>query len=663
MRSYKIISIQAFLVCMLITFQTFGQDKEITTYELEEVTINFDTIPSDNYLLSVDDYMNQRNDLQVVKRGGFAFEPIIEGFTDGQIAVSIDGMRVFGACTDKMDPATSYLEPVNLKQLSVLKENESQMYGTALGGTLMAEMKYPDFKKPLEVGVQTAYSSNSNGFDGNVYVEKGITKKWAVRYSGAYRKHDSYTDGNNELVRYTQYEKMNHTFTSTYKISSDEKLTALLMYDHGKDIGYPALNMDVSSAKAVMGNVGYAKHYHEGFINHFEAKVYYNDITHVMDDTKRENVAMHMDMPGRSKTFGAWALVKKQMENHQLSLKGDFYSNHLFADMTMYSPTGGVNMYMLTWGDIQRNSFAFNLQDEWKLDPRLTLLTNARVEWSSTDLQNEMARKQFETLNHFIDGPRSDLSGSLSALFKYKLTSSIESKFGVSYTSRMPSASELYGFYLFNANDRFDYVGTPDLKNEKATSLDFSLRYHKESWQIGFRGKASFIDDYIVGIIDEDYDPMTIGALGVKRFQNVESATTSHLELFAGVSLSKQLDYNFNLVYENGYIDAIHSPMPYQRPLTLKNKLNYQFHKLTSSFYYEHSLGMQSPSEALGEQKTDPYHLINLDFSYPIELKNSHLFLELGVHNLLNSYYIDPFAWNGIPNSGRNIKTSIRFII
>ncbi|WP_082026526.1 TonB-dependent siderophore receptor [Flammeovirga sp. OC4] len=663
MKRYLSISIHTFLVCMLIPFYTTAQEKKLTTYHLSEVTISHDTIPSENYLLSVDDYMNQRNDLQVVKRGGFAFEPIVEGFTDGQIAVSIDGMRVFGACTDKMDPATSYLEPVNLKKLSVLKENESQMYGTALGGTVMAEMRYPDFSKPLEVGVQTAYSSNSNGFDGNLYVEKTISDQWGIRYSGAYRKHDSYTDGNNELVRYTQYEKMNHTLTSTYKLSSAEKLTALLMYDHGMDIGYPALNMDVSSAKALMGNIGYTKHYDQGFINHLEAKVYYNDIKHVMDDSKRENVAIRMDMPGSSQTLGAWVSVNRKTNNHTLTLKGDFYSNHLFADMTMYSPSGGVNMYMLTWGDIRRNSFATNFQDEWKLDPRLTLLTNVRLEWASTNLQNELARKQLETMNYFIDGPRSDLSGSFSALFKYELNSSIESKFGVSYTSRMPSASELYGFYLFNANDRFDYLGTPDLKNEKVTSFDFTLRYHKENWQIGARGRASFIEDYIVGVVDENYDSMTSGALGVKTYQNVEGATSTHFEVFAGVAFSKQLNYNLNLVHENGYIDALHSPMPYQRPLTIKNKLSYQLQKLTSSFYYEYSIGMQSPSAALGEQKTDPYHLVNVDFSYPVKLKNNRLYLELGIHNLLNSYYIDPFSWNGIPNSGRNIKTSIRFII
>lgn len=666
MRNLFSSSIHLLMGCMLITTSLFAQHQhtDLKTVYLDEVTVEIDTIPEENYLLTVDDYMTQRNDLQVVKRGNFAFEPIIEGFSDGQIAVVIDGMRVFSACTDKMDPATSYLEPVNLKKLTVLKENESQMYGTALGGTVTAEMKYPNQSNDLKIGVQTAYSSNTNGFDGNIFIDKKINSKWGIRYSGAYRKHNSYTDGNNELVKYTQFEKMNHTLTTSYKLSDIDEFTGLLMYDHGKDIGYPALNMDVSSAKAIMGNIGYKKHFTDQFIHHLEAKVYYNDIKHVMDDTKRENVAMHMDMPGESQTFGTWVTVHHESENHQSSAKIDFYSNRLYADMLMYSPTGGVNMYMLTWGDIQRNSIATTLQDNWKFHDRLSLLTNIRLEYAGTNLQNEIARKQFETLNYNIEGPRIDLSGVFSAQFKYDLTKEIEAKVGGAYASRMPSASELYGFYLFNANDRYDYVGNPNLKNEKSTSFDFSMRYHTENWEIGLRGKKSFLSDYIVGVVDEKYDPMTPGALGVKRYQNISSATSSHLDFFTKFYFIPNVNYALNLIYENGYINELHSPMPYQRPFTIKQKIDYQFKKLTTSLYYEYCNGMQSPSTVLGEQKTDAYHLLNVDVSYPVPLKNNNkLFIGVGIHNLTNTYYVDPFAWNSIPNMGRNIKVSLRIII
>ena len=40
--------------------------------------------------------------------------------------------------------------------------------------------------------------------------------------------------------------------------------------------------------------------------------------------------------------------------------------------------------------------------------------------------------------------------------------------FGLGYGERAPSVSEGYGFFLFNSFDNYDYIGNPNLKNEKA---------------------------------------------------------------------------------------------------------------------------------------------------------------------------------------------------
>ena len=39
-------------------------------------------------------------------------------------------------------------------------------------------------------------------------------------------------------------------------------------------------------------------------IDNWETKLYFNTITHTMDDTKRPVVPIHMDMPGWSDTYG-----------------------------------------------------------------------------------------------------------------------------------------------------------------------------------------------------------------------------------------------------------------------------------------------------------------------------------------------------------------------
>ena len=44
--------------------------------------------------------------VNMIRRGNFAQEPTIRGLNAAQINVTIDGMMVFGACTDKMDPVS-----------------------------------------------------------------------------------------------------------------------------------------------------------------------------------------------------------------------------------------------------------------------------------------------------------------------------------------------------------------------------------------------------------------------------------------------------------------------------------------------------------------------------------------------------------------------------
>ena len=90
------------------------------------------------------------------------------------------------------------------------------------------------------------------------------------------------------------------------------------------------------------------------FINKLETKVYFNTITHTMDDTKRPNVPIHMDMPGWSDTYGMYLNSKWKVEKKSsfLATLNSFYNRSL-AEMTMYPNDPNENiMFMLTWPDV-----------------------------------------------------------------------------------------------------------------------------------------------------------------------------------------------------------------------------------------------------------------------------------------------------------------------
>ena len=103
---------------------------------------------------------------------------------------------------------------------------------------------------------------------------------------------------------------MNFSVTSGFKLTKNKWIEGSLIYDKATDVGYPALPMDVSLAQAVITSLKYDYAPLNSPIKDWETKVYFNTITHKMDDTKRPSVSIHMDMPGWSQTFGYYSKVK-----------------------------------------------------------------------------------------------------------------------------------------------------------------------------------------------------------------------------------------------------------------------------------------------------------------------------------------------------------------
>lgn len=60
--------------------------------------------------VSVDEYLASSDNISFIKRGAYAWEPLLNSMSTERSTLTIDGMHIFGACTDKMDPITSYVE-------------------------------------------------------------------------------------------------------------------------------------------------------------------------------------------------------------------------------------------------------------------------------------------------------------------------------------------------------------------------------------------------------------------------------------------------------------------------------------------------------------------------------------------------------------------------
>ena len=70
---------------------------------------------------TTEDLLARLPGVRMIQRANFAAEPVVRGYQGGQVSLTIDGMPVYGACVDKMDPASSYVEPENLAAVEVSK--------------------------------------------------------------------------------------------------------------------------------------------------------------------------------------------------------------------------------------------------------------------------------------------------------------------------------------------------------------------------------------------------------------------------------------------------------------------------------------------------------------------------------------------------------------
>ena len=342
-----------------------------------------------NHFSTLDNINARLDGMSLIKRGSYAMEPQLHGFSGGQLNLTIDGMKMFGACTDKMDPITSYIEPTNLKKITIDHGTTGCETGCNIGGSVDMTLQEPEINshKPITSTVETGYESVSIGR--NILFSSGYSaKNWAWGIDGVYRKNGNYSDGNNKVIPFSQFQKTNLHSAFSYKPNNRNSFKADLLYDAAHNVGYPALTMDVGVAKASL----IALEYQRMGKTQIKAKIYVNTIYHVMDDSKRDSlyrlkpdngiagktVYMRMDMPGRSTTLGSYAqAILPWNKQNRLVVKADNYTNRSLAEMKMHMRYPGLppepTMYMQTWPEMVRNVSGLYIQNTSFISPNLTL--------------------------------------------------------------------------------------------------------------------------------------------------------------------------------------------------------------------------------------------------------------------------------------------------
>ena len=612
-----------------------------------------------NNLSTTEDVLSRLSGMSVIRRGNYAWEPVRHGMSSSQINVSVDGMQIFGACTDKMDPVTSYVEPNNLESIQLNEHDQAFEYGSNIGGGIDLTLKKPVFNS-FHATAGARYETVSNGFSNLLSFNKG-SEKLAVRVSAAYRVNNDYRSGGGEVIENSGFNKFNVSTGVAYLLGKNRLLSADFLMDDAWDIGYPALPMDVEYARARIAGLTYTQYKPLPGFSELEAKLYYNQINHRMDDSQREDIPMHMDMPGETRTTGGYVkLSSEESCNHDYSLKMDGYWTQAYAEMTMF-PDEGPAMFMLTWPDVDRMVGGVVFSDAFRFCGKTSLSGSVRMDVSQTQMNSELGNRQLSVFGF------EDYRDPVRVLpnLNFQLTQKLGRhtlRFGVGYSQRLPSTAEQFGFYLYNAYDGFDYIGIPDISNEKSISVSFSTGFTKGKleWKNDLTGY--WFQDYILGLIDPNLEAMTIGANGVKVYENLNSARI--------LALDSRLIYNFNdhfnslvsLKYTYGAEDS-GNPLPLMPPLKTSLGFRYSDPRNSVQLDAEFAARQGRVNTDFGETETPGYELVNLRYFRNIMIGKNKMEAGFGIENLFDANYQEHLDWGELPRPGRNFQFNLNFYL
>ena len=415
--------------------------------------------------------------------------------------------------------------------------------------------------------------------------------------------------------------------------------------------------MDVAKAEAIITSLSYRQEHLDGLFHRWETKAYYNHITHDMDDTKRPDVVIHMDMPGKSQTAGIYSLLQGSKGAHYYQMNYDAYYNNLFADMTMY-PDGGQTMYMLTWPDVSTLNMGIAATDDIALGSHHIRLTTKLV-WQNQHIGSDEGFKALNIYFPGIDKGNSRLVSRVAASYAYE-RNGLKLAVGTGYGMRAPTVTEGYGYFLNNTFDRYDYIGNPYLKNEKAIEVNASFAWNSQLLAVKAEANAFFFQDYIIGRPDSRLSAMTIGAAGVKIYQNLRYARIVNTTFSTDIKPFSWLLWENRLTYSYGS-ESTHARLPLIAPLSYWGSLKFAWHNFEAEGGVHMAARNTHCGTEYGELPTAGYAVWHLNVGTRIQFRSVIANLHFGIENLFDRHYSTYSDWNHIPQKGRNIYVNTSF--
>tara|TARA_Y100000768_G_scaffold376884_1_gene349457 strand:- start:3205 stop:5196 length:1992 start_codon:yes stop_codon:yes gene_type:complete len=539
-------------------------DIQISSPVMDKATISNEAIEEIDTRNAVDggDLLKNINGVNTIRRGGHGLEAVIRGQSDQRLNTFLDGAMVYGACSAKMDPASTYANVNNYDSVTVIKGTQSVLFGAGgPGGTVsFKRVTNPVSKSEFRIGQN--FDSNAGAYTTSGNMVFPLSSNSYLRLNGSATNAGNYETGSG-IKPLTEYSTTDYTVILGTLLLDGSKLEFNYTNNRQDEVGYPGLKMDIVYSYTDMYTLKYHRVTPFGMFSNLNVELFNTDIDHLMDNVVlRGNTGNGvMSTPTASDTFGG-RIIGTIGSDIRLGL--DYEHNTKDAEQNMVM--SGMNVFMTyMWPGVETeklglffekdlNNISYGLRyDQVELnptraadDPGSGMMQKTANEVYTADYDGTIvaSKRDFDNISGFLR-LRTDLFHG-------------ESYINFSVNERAPDATELF-HAKNNSTAMMRHVGNPNLSSERHMTLEFGY----EGMLLGNHITGSIfyneVDDYITTHRKDD------SAMKARLYKNVDATLygyelTAH-RIFAGI------DTTLNLNYTYGEDDTQNRPLPQIMPL------------------------------------------------------------------------------------------------
>lgn len=578
--------------------------------------------------------------VSLVRRSGIANDIVLRGQKKDNINIIVDGTKTYGACPNRMDPATSHVLTNNIESVEVSEgPYDIENFGT-LSGLVDIKTKKPSKEFSGEVNL------NAGSFDYKKVsaTASGGTDMFRVLLSASKETSGQYKDGDgntfsDQIDNYfgnpnspnsyqTQYKDMDaydkKTFMGKLFFNPTDNQELRLSYtaNRSDDILYPSSGMDALYDDSDIYNLEYSIIDMGSFSKKFDFQAYHSEVDHPMSTKYRVKSGVDSvdEMVSHLTTEVDGIKLKNLMEVGE-------------ADVTV-----GVDASRRNWDGqyIKSGAMAAMITGRKSIDDVDTdnMAVFTKYEQSFGKLDIDLGLRYDDTsIDHSGDLQDNDYSSLNGYVFTtYNADGGTQYFVGAGKSTRVPDARELY--FKSGMGMPQPLYGTPTLDQTKNYEIDLGVKKQYDNAYAKVKVFHSWLKDFIV------YNGSTI--VTTNKFENVD-AKVYGIEISSFYAASDALSFDGGLAYQRGKKDA-----PLARgnqtdrdlaeipPLKINAAVNYDTEMTSSKVEIVAADNWSNFDSDNGEQAISGYAIANIKWNR--DLTNG-FDITLGMDNVFDHTY------------------------